>query len=266
MVPRPLLALSMLAIAMTLLSGCGAEEPAAEADADGEIVVSVSTPPEADPNAPLPPGTCFEAVADYTLALTVHGGAPPGLCERIARFLPPEAGHAGWPMPASHHLDENTPTIECAVARETVRVEVLTWPVEQTGPRADPYDVCREMIHSGWVLQPLFPLGEELGSDADSGTCFVATERYEVALTGETKRGQPMCEQLAAEHLPAPIGRRAIPTAYPEMLGDPVCEAWRAGERVYVVSMPGDRGAIDLPSVCASLERDGWDVNRYTRN
>jgi hypothetical protein len=30
--------------------------------------------------------------------------------------------------------------------------------------------------------------------------------------------------------------------------------------------MPGDRGAVDLPAVCDSLERAGWDVNRYEGN
>jgi len=260
-----------LVIALLLLgllcgtAGCGEQQgDAASETTSDEVVLSVSMAPEADPNAPLPPGACFEAVAGYTLALMADG-APPGLCERIARFLPPDAGRASWPMPASHHKDENTPTLHCAVAQDSVRVEVLTWPVGERN--ASPHGICADMVRSGWELQPLFPLGEELGgADAEPGTCFVATKRYEVALAGETERGQPLCEELAARHLPAPIAHRAIATAYPEALGDPVCEASRAADHVYVVSMPGDRGAVDLPAVCDSLERAGWDVNRYERN
>lgn len=256
-----------LALLATLCgaAGCGEQQgDAAPETTRGEVVFSVSMAPEADPNAPLPPGACFEAAAGYTLALVVHGGAPPGFCERLARFLPPDAGHAAWPMPPSHHQDENTPTLECTVARDRVRVEVLTWPLEESGP--DPYEICRDMVRSGWEVQPLFHLGEVGGPDAEPGTCFVATERYEVALTGETERGQALCEEVAKRHLPATIAHRAIPAAYPDSLGDTVCEASRAGDRLQLVSMPGDRGAVDLPAVCDSLERAGWDVNRYERN
>jgi hypothetical protein len=247
------------------VAGCGSAErqPAAETAPADEIVARIEPAPPADPNAPLPPGACLEATAGYGLALVVDGGASPALCERIARFLPARAGRAAWPLPASHHEDESTPTLECAVARDGVRVEVLTWPVEESGPR-DPYDICAEMVRGGWELQPLFPLGEEVGgADAESGTCFVATRRYEVALAGETERGQALCEELATRHLPAPIAHRAIPVANVEALGDTVCEASRSGERVRIVSLPGDRRAVDLPAVCDSLEGAGWKVVRW---
>ena len=244
------------------VAGCGSadRQPAADTPPEDELVISIAPAPPADPSAPLPPGACFEATAGYALALVVDGGAPPRYCERLARFLPRDAGRATWPMPARLQDDDSTPTLECAVAREGVRVEVLTWPVEERVP--DPYEICEEMIHSGWELQPLFPLGEELGSDAESGTCFVATERYEVALTGETERGQSLCEEVAVRHLPAPIARLAVPAAYPDALGDTICDASRSGDRVRVVSMPGDRGAVDLTAVCDSLEHSSWKVVR----
>jgi hypothetical protein len=46
-------------------------------------------------------------------------------------------------------------------------------------------------------------------------------------------------------------------------MGDTVCEGSRRGDRMKLISMPADRGAIDLDAVCDSLEKAGWNVVRW---
>ena len=139
-------------------------------------------------------------------------------------------------------------------------MEVLTWNRDPTPLFGT--DVCETMVRDGWELQPLFEFD---GEQPLPGTCFVATARYEIELAGETDRGQSLCEDVAREHLRAPIVHRSMPAAEPDAMGDTVCEASRRGDRMKLISMPADSGATDLDAVCGSLEQDGWKVVRWER-
>jgi hypothetical protein len=256
--PPPRRVWTLLGIAfVALLSGCGqADESATPQTSTTYVLRAVVSPPSANPG-PLPAGACFEATANYGVALLVEEEAPAGLCAQLDGYLPREAGRAEWPLPETGDEGQDTPSLECAVGRKGVRVEALSW---QRGPsRVDPYDVCRRMVEDGWELRPQVEPAE---ADAPYGTCFVATDRYEVAITGMTERGQPLCDDLAEKYLPV-IAYRAVPAADPDALGDARCEATRGQEVVRVVSMPGDRGKVDLRAICGALEGDGWNVSLW---
>jgi hypothetical protein len=254
---RRLPALLLVAL-LAAAAGCGgAQREAASVVSSTYELVLTREPPPPDPGAPLPAEMCFVAVRNHELALFVEEGGNPALCEQLAAYLPRGAGRAGWPVPVTGNEEEDTPTLECAVAGFGVRVEVLTWTRDSTALFGT--DVCEEMIQDGWGLQPLHEFFNEL----PSGTCFVATARYEVALAGETQGGHEPCEEVARTHLPAPIVYRSLPAADADAMGETVCEASRRGDRMKVISMPVDRGSIDFDAVCDSLEKDGWKVVRW---
>ena len=252
--------LAVVALFAVALTGCGHDEAATPQTTTTYRVLAAPPPIHAD-LGPLVPGSgsCFTAVENYAVALVVEAGAPAGVCTQLDGYLPRDAGRAGWPVPETGDEEQDTPTLECAVGRDDLRVEALSW---NRGPsRVDPYDICRRMVVDGWELRPQVELG---GADAPYGSCFVATARYEVAITGTTDRGQPLCDELGRKYLPA-VATRSVPAAYPDRLGDPVCEATRREERVLVVRMPGDRGAVDLRAICDSLDSDGWNVAMFSR-
>ena len=252
----------LLVALLPATAGCGAaqREAASETTSTYEIVVSAEWGPTPDVGTALPSEMCFVAVRNYELGLMVQENGSPGLCEQLEGYLPRGAGRAGWPIPETGNEDEDTPNLECAVGGSGVRVEVLTWNRDSTTLFGT--DVCETMIRDGWELQPLFEFGDE---EPMPGTCFVATARYEVELAGETERGQELCEEVARSHLPAPIVHRSMPVAEADAMGNTVCEAARRGDRMKLISMPADRGAIDLDAVCDSLEQDGWKVVRWGR-
>jgi hypothetical protein len=249
-----------LFVLLALATGCGAVESSARSGTttENEVVVRVEPAPAPDPGEPLPSDVCFVAVRNYELALVVDEGATPSLCERLAGYLPSGAGRGDWPAPLTGDEDQDTPTLECAVGGEGVRVEVLVWNRDSTPLFGT--DVCEAMILDDWELQPLSELG---GEDLQPGTCFVATAHYEVELAGETERGQSLCEDLAESYLRAPIVHRSPPVAEADAMGETVCEAWHKADHVRLISMPADRGAIDLLAVCDALERDGWKALRW---
>jgi len=112
---------------LALATGCGAVESSARSGTttENEVAVRVEPAPAPDPGAPLPSDVCFVAVRNYELALVVDEGATPSLCERLAGYLPRGAGRGDWPLPLTGDEDRDTPTLECAVGGEGVRVEVL---------------------------------------------------------------------------------------------------------------------------------------------
>jgi hypothetical protein len=240
------------------VSGCGSAEP--DAGSKGTLEISV-VEPETELDGPLPAGMCFVATRNLELVITVPEGAPPGLCERVAAYLPARAGRAAWPP--EFHGDEAL-NAGCAFRSEGARIEVSDLPDRGDG-RVDASDICDAMIADGWELQPLLDpsLLGEAGEEAAAGTCYVATARYEVELGAATNRGQPLCEQLAEKHLPVPVAHRAPPVATdPQYLGygNVACEATRAGDRVQVMHLTAERGTHEAKGVCDSLERDGWKV------
>jgi hypothetical protein len=247
-----------------IVSGCGSAEPKTGSEGTQERVEISIVEPETELDGPLPSGMCFVATRDLETVITVHEGAPPGLCERLAGYLPAGAGRAAWPP--EFHGDEAL-NAGCAFRSEGARIEVSDLPDRGDG-RLDALDVCDAMIADGWELQPLLDpsLLGELGEEAAAGTCYVAIARYEVELGAATNRGQALCEQLAEKHLPVPVAHRAPPVATdPQYLGygNVACEATRAGDRVQVMHLTAERGTHEAEGVCDSLERDGWKVAHW---
>lgn len=247
-----------------LVGGCGSADSNPGSEGTRERVEIELVEADLDLEVPLPPGMCFVATRNLELVITVPEGAPPGLCERLAAYLPARAGRAAWPP--EFHGDEAL-NAGCAFRSEGARIEVSDLPDRGDG-RLDASDVCDAMVADGWELQPLIEpyLLAEPGEEAVAGTCYVATARYEVELGAATERGQALCDELADHHLRAPVAYRAPPVATdPQYLGygDVACEATHAGDRVQVMHLTGERGGHEAERVCDSLERDGWKVARW---
>jgi hypothetical protein len=200
---------------------------------------------------------CLAATADYGLLLVADAAPGAPFCGRLARYLPGEAAPDDKALP---RWDDAT-SLHCAAARDRVRVEVLTTPVETD---TDPYAVCETLLKDGWELRPLdegFP--ETPFSEAFRGECYVATARFERALVGESSRGQPFCDELADRYLSEPIRFRTPPVPDdPPGLGSVVCEARRRMESVRVARITEGRGA-ELERVCDALAEDGWTVTSW---
>jgi hypothetical protein len=256
---RRLLAVVFVVLAV---SGCGSAARDAGSEGTQERIEISVVEADTELDGPLPPGTCFVATRALEIVITVPEGAPPGLCERLAAYLPARAGRAAWPP--EFHGDEAL-NAGCAFRSDGARIEVSDLPDRGDG-RLHAFDVCDAMVRDGWELQPLVDLPGESGEEPAAGTCYVATARYELELGAATNRGQALCDELADHHLRAPVAYRAPPVATdPQYLGygDVACEATHAGDRVQVMHLTAERGAHEAEEVCDSLERDGWKVTRW---
>ena len=225
-----------------------AEEPSAE-----RIVELHSVVPDA---TVAPSEACLAASADYGLLLLADAVPGSPVCGRLKRYLPESAAPDDKPLP---HWDDAT-SLHCATRHGGIRIEVMTTPLETD---VDPYRVCEALLEDGWELRPLdegFP--ETPLSETFPDECFAATARFEIELIGESRRGQPFCEEIAETYLSEAIRFRAPPVPDEGALGTVVCEARRRAESALVVHVTPDRRP-ELKRVCEALAEDGWIVTSW---